>query len=365
MLTILCLILALFSLWYVPYRLKKTLSSKRIAVIYAIVSILFIFGFIALIVSRLYLAPSLLSAVLYCVLGVFLAYHIYFFLLLLVAHPVSKFFPAKAGKAVTIAAATISALLIAWGLWNSYSLQVTEQTVKVKGLKAPITIMHAPDLHLGPARGEAFLRKVIDAIKKSDPDIVLYNGDMVDGNIALKPEIFEEFRGLPMPQFFTTGNHDFYVDTNTELDFIKKAGIRILRSETAELLGINLIGLEYMNADRASSDSHRVNDLFMDEELPKAKWNPDLPRILAHHSPVGMQYAIKEKIPVMLTGHTHGGQFFPGTLLIRLRFPKYKGRYDYEGLTLLVSQGAGTFGPPIRLGTISEIQLVRLEPADQ
>ena len=64
----------------------------------------------------------------------------------------------------------------------------------------------------------------------------------------------------------------------------------------------------------------------------------------------------------MLSGHTHGGQFFPGTLLIRLMFPAVAGRYDYEGLTLLVSEGAGTFGPPVRLGTTPEIQLVTLEP---
>ncbi|MDR2349854.1 MAG: hypothetical protein LBF41_04410, partial [Deltaproteobacteria bacterium] len=129
-----------------------------------------------------------------------------------------------------------------------------------------------------------------------------------------------------------------------------------------ETNGINLIGLEYMNADLSTDDAHRVNDLTIAEELPKIKTNPALPRVLIHHSPVGMEYAIKEKIPVMLTGHTHGGQFFPGQFLINARFPNYKGRYDFNGLTLLVSRGLGTFGPPIRIGTFSEMQFVTLTP---
>ena len=118
-----------------------------------------------------------------------------------------------------------------------------------------------------------------------------------------------------------------------------------------------------MNADRATYDAHMVNDLTMEEELPKIQRSPVKPLLLAHHSPVGMQYASKGGVDVMLAGHTHGGQIFPGTILTKIRFPTLKGRFTIDDMTLLVSQGAGTFGPWMRLGTFSEVQFIKLVPA--
>jgi predicted MPP superfamily phosphohydrolase len=362
MLTLICLILVLFSIAYVPHRLKKTLSTKKVFLPYVIVSFLVIAGYIVLIMSSVYTRDNSLFAILFVVLGLLLAYHIYLFLITIVLNIFTKLLPGKRGKIASIISFVLCAFIIAYGLYNSYSLKVTEHVIKVKGLTSPLTIMHAPDLHLGPSRSIGSLKKVLDEIERYKPDLVLYNGDLVDGNIALTPEIFTLFTNVSVPQYFTTGNHDFYIDTKKELEFIRSVGIKIIRNEKVDIGGINLVGLEYMNADNSANDAHRVNDLTIAEELPKIPVDHSKPTVLIHHSPVGMEYVIKEKIPVMLTGHTHGGQFFPGTLLIQFRFPKYKGRYDYEGLTLLVSQGIGTFGPPIRIGTFSEMQFVTLEP---
>ena len=79
---------------------------------------------------------------------------------------------------------------------------------------------------------------------------------------------------------------------------------------------------------------------------------------------MGLKYVSEGKINVMLAGHTHGGQLFPGNILAALRFPMYKGQYQTGGTTLLVSQGAGTFGPWMRLGTFNELQFVTLVPCD-
>ena len=130
-----------------------------------------------------------------------------------------------------------------------------------------------------------------------------------------------------------------------------------------ETHGIQLIGMEYMNADRGTYDSHVVNTLTLQEELPKIARRSGKPSVLVHHSPVRMRYASEGNIDVMLSGHTHGGQFFPGTVLVKHRFPMHSGRYQIGGTTLLVSQGAGTFGPWMRLGTRNEVQVVNLVPA--
>ncbi|MDR2353482.1 MAG: metallophosphoesterase [Deltaproteobacteria bacterium] len=240
---------------------------------------------------------------------------------------------------------------------------MTEWSLPVKGLENPIYFAHLPDLHLGPARGEGYLKRVLDTVVELKPDFILYNGDLVDGNSALTTKIFDNFKDLTIPQYFTTGNHEFYVNTSEEINLLNYAGIRVLRSQSIEVNGINLIGLEYMNADKESSDAHQVNNLMMDEELPKIPTNPNYPTLLAHHSPVGIKYAVREKIDVYVSGHTHGGQVFPGTLLASLRYPYLKGYFQIDGLQLLVSQGVGTFGPVMRLGTFNEIQMIKLVPS--
>lgn len=252
--------------------------------------------------------------------------------------------------------------LVGFGFYQVQFFTVTHNEIAVKGLASPVRIMHIPDLHLGAQRGEGYVRDVVAAIERHKPDIVLFNGDMVDSNIALKPEVFAPLKNVTAEQYFTTGNHEFYMDTQKALELIAGAGIRILRTEMVETHGFQLIGMEYMNADRVTFDSHMVNDLTIEEELPKVVRDADKPTVLVHHSPVGMQYVSQGGIDVMLAGHTHGGQVFPGTILTSIRFPMDKGRYHVGDMTLLVSQGAGTFGPWMRLGTFNEVQLITLTP---
>ena len=162
--------------------------------------------------------------------------------------------------------------------------------------------------------------------------------------------------------YFTTGNHEYYIDTNRALELIEEAGLKILRNEMVETHGLQLIGLEYMNADRHTYDGHMVNDLTIEEELPKIIRDRHKPALVMNHSPVGLEYVIQGGADIMLSGHTHGGQLFPGTLLAWLRFPLLKGLYEIDGTRFLVSQGAGTFGPWMRAGTFNEIQFIRLVP---
>ena len=117
-----------------------------------------------------------------------------------------------------------------------------------------------------------------------------------------------------------------------------------------------------MNADRETYDAHMVNDLTIEEELPKLSLDKSRPIVVIHHSPVGIANVAKAGADVILSGHTHGGQVFPGTILIKMRFQYWKGLFKEGETTVLVSQGAGTFGPMARLGSFAEIQLVRLIP---
>jgi predicted MPP superfamily phosphohydrolase len=322
-----------------------------------------VLGYLAVIMTGFYVNPSPVVSYLFVGLGLLFLFSSYLFTLTLLAHLLSlplKKFPRKKVAWGTIA---VAFLLVGWAYLQALSFTVTETTIEVKNLKAPVTLIHLPDLHLGPSRDIRYLTEVLAVVEEYRPDFVVYNGDLVDGNSALRAEVFDLFKAVGVPQYFTTGNHEYYVNVDAVVGFAQDAGVIPLRSERVEAFNLNLVGLEYMNADRNASSGHTVNDLYMDEELPKIALNPNLPTLLIHHSPVGIQYAVQAKVDVYLAGHTHGGQVFPGTALIKERFPYVKGRYGIDGLTLLVSQGAGTFGPKARLGTRNEIQVVRLTPA--
>jgi len=361
-LTTIALILMAVSVWYVPFRLKKLLDCRKVW-LWRAVSIGIVGGYILLIFKGIYTWDSIPTAVAYDVLGLLFVFFVYLFFFLAVTHPLTLLSKRIPGRLLGYGGIAVSASLVILGFINAQTFVVTHDELPVKRLARPVRIVHVPDIHLGAQRGESWLRKILAAVDEQQPDVVLYNGDLVDSNIALKPELFSLFRTVRAEQYFTTGNHEYYMDTDRALRLIGDAGIRILRSEMVETHGIQLIGMEYMNADRETRDAHAVNDLSLQEELPRIARDGEKPSVLVHHSPVGMRYVAEGNIDVMFAGHTHGGQFFPGNVLVKYRFPMYGGRYEIGGLTLLVSRGAGTFGPWMRLGTRNEVQVIDLIPA--
>ncbi len=286
-----------------------------------------------------------------------------FFFYLVLAHLLSPLLRKASGQKIVAAGLALSLFYVGYGFWEARSFTVTDYEIPIKGLSEKLTIAHIPDLHLGAQRGEGYLAEVIEAVNARRPDIVLFNGDLVDSDIALRPELFSLFKNLRGEKYFTAGNHEFYINTGLALRLIGEAGIRILRNEAAVTHGIQLIGLEYMNADKNTRDPHMVNDLTIEEELPEIRRNADAPTVLAHHSPVGLAYVEGGGIDLMLSGHTHGGQLFPGAFLAEIRYPLVKGLSRMGETRFLVSQGTGTFGPWMRVGTFNEIQMVTLVPA--
>ena len=224
-------------------------------------------------------------------------------------------------------------------------------------------VLHISDLHLGPQRGKAWLRRMVDAVNAQNPDFVLYNGDLADSNCALHDDLFALFRDVRVPQLYTIGNHEYYIDTPRVLKLIEKNGIRILRNKAVEIAGLEVTGLEYMSEKSLKKDPHRVNNLTVEEEVPKIVRKGKLPQILFHHTPRGADFIARSGFDVMISGHTHDGQVFPGVLFTKLMFPYECGFYRIGNMTLFVSQGAGTFGPWMRLGTSNEIQLISFVPA--
>lgn len=356
----LVVLLTLFaSIWYVPRRLATLLEIERnrlLRFIWALVILASLGGLLAFATS----ASSVLGFF-YVASGLVFMAHFYLCLLLLILHAVHRHLPLSDGsKAWGAIAVAVGFTML--GALSANILSVETQEISVAGLEQDLTVMHLSDVHLGHHRGREFMERVVQETNQANPDFVVITGDLVDGNIALEPHVLEPLSSFDAPVYFVIGNHETYVDLDRALSLIAEQGIRILRNERVDIHGIQLIGLDYMNADEETFDMHPVGDRTIREELPKIPATEDIPLLVLHHSPVGLEYVVAAGATLMLAGHTHAGQVFPGTVLAPLIFRLNKGLYDYEGMQIFVSQGAGTYGPRMRLGSKNTIHALKLIP---
>ena len=218
---------------------------------------------------------------------------------------------------------------------------------------------------MGGHRGKAYLERVVAAITAIDPDIIVMPGDLADSTAILKDENFSPLARLKAPAYFVTGNHDTYIDEKRLLAIAEKQGVHVLHNQVVTVDGLQIAGLEYMNADDKAFDLHpSPGKATIERTLPKLGLDPSRPSILIHHSPVGIQYAEQAGVDLFIAGHTHdGGQIFPATLLANgWSFLSATGSTDRQNAALL-SPGIGTFMLPLRVGTRNELTLLRLRPA--
>jgi len=248
-----------------------------------------------------------------------------------------------------------------FGIINSQNIRITKITVKISNLPkiwSAKKAMLVSDVHLGQIRGEKFSRKITQMINEISPDIVFFAGDIFDG---LKTDIeknllpFKEIKA-PLGIFFVSGNHEEYADDSGAkyADAIKRVGIKVLENEKIVIDGVEIIGVSDSDAIDKIIYEKILSSLFTEKKTS--------PRILLKHTPVFTDVAIKYKIDLELSGHTHGGQVFPFNIITPLIFKERNyGLSQSNNLTTYTSSGAGTWGPPIRIGTNPEIVLISFE----
>ncbi len=258
-----------------------------------------------------------------------------------------------------LAALSIAAFILLYGIWHAYNPKTSTVEVDIKGITKETRALHLSDIHLGHFRGKDYLQKIIDTAKELNIDVVFLTGDLFDGKIKLNMDVISPFEQLEVPIYFVEGNHDGYTDSKSIKLALGKKGIMVLENEVTNWGEFQIIGLNYMPADSKSKDMHATRENEnMKDILPMLNINKEKPSILLHHSPVGIKYASEQGVDLYLAGHTHAGQLFPVNYIARLMFPYQKGLHEYHGTKIYVSQGAGTFGPPLRVGTKSELTVI-------
>ncbi|MGS0686539.1 metallophosphoesterase [Nakamurella sp. GG22] len=210
------------------------------------------------------------------------------------------------------------------------------------------------DLHLGSVLGADFCRSVVELVNAQQPDVICLIGDLSDGSVA---ELGEELRPLadlraPEGVFVVTGNHEFYFDPDGWIAFLPQLGMRLLANEGEPVRGLLLAGVH----DIAGRPTGRGPD--MDAALTTRA--PDQPVIMMSHSPNLVDDAADRQVDLMVSGHTHGGQFFPGTLAVAATSKAVSGYYSFGPTQLFITNGAGFWGPIARLGAPPDITMLTL-----
>lgn len=232
--------------------------------------------------------------------------------------------------------------------------------VTIEKVEQPLRIAQLTDLHIGHFRGYEWLDDVVEKVNAEHPDMVVITGDIFESHYNFSEQTVLPLQKLQMPVLFVEGNHDIYVNQLKTKSLLRDIGVRVLENEKIDILGVQVIGLNYMRADSASHDAMHVakGDVTIENVLPTFGIDTTRPSILLHHNPKGVGYASANGVDLYLAGHTHGGQFFPVTLINHFIFNYNNGLYRFGNTQVYTSPGLGTTAIPLRFGTHPEITII-------
>ena len=255
----------------------------------------------------------------------------------------------------------------AYGIIHAASPELKEVTIELPHLDKEVTAVQLTDVHLGHFRGRKHLQKLVDIVQAAGPDVIFFTGDFIESWYNCSEDVIAPMKELKAPVFFVDGNHDTYVNAAYVKKLCRVAGMRVLENEATEYAGLQIIGLDYMVADNTARDSMHaaLSNETIQSVMPRMGVSDAMATVVLHHSPVGAGYMEAAGADLFLAGHTHGGQFFPLTLINDRMFEYNRGLYRRGRLQVYVSCGSGTFGLPLRLGTDSEVTLLHLRPLKQ
>ncbi|WP_193508618.1 metallophosphoesterase [Streptomyces coeruleorubidus] len=233
--------------------------------------------------------------------------------------------------------------------------RVTVPLAKVPRAAHGYRIAVVSDIHLGPILGRAHTQRIVDTINSAQPDLIAVVGDLVDGSVENLGPAAEPLAGLRARHgsFFVTGNHEYFSGADAWVDHVRELGLHPLRNERLEIAaGFDLAGVDDV-AGESEGQGPDFGRALGDRDRAKAA-------VLLAHQPIVIHDAVRHGVDLQLSGHTHGGQLWPGNLLAELENPTVAGLERYGDTQLYVSRGAGAWGPPVRVGAPSDITIVEL-----
>ena len=249
-------------------------------------------------------------------------------------------------------------LLLLYGTWNARHPRIVHYDITIKKAVPDLSELHAvmvSDIHLGLVVDNDRLKEMVNMVNELDPDIVFLAGDTIDEDVRLfssnnMPEILKKLKSR-YGVYAVLGNHE-YIGGNSELavEYLQQAGINVLVDRCIK------VNNQFCVAGRDDRMAGRMNGKQR-QDLSRLVEGIDhsLPIILLDHQPINLEEGQLNGIDLQLSGHTHNGQFFPNNLISKRVFENSWGYSRKGGFQIIVSAGFGTWGPPIRIGSNSEI----------
>ena len=241
------------------------------------------------------------------------------------------------------------------GIYNFYKahrLVINEKTLVLDNLQQDINIVHLSDVHFGSVHHKKIIRDIAEKLKGLEDtcEVAIISGDLADGSSIVEENDFSAFRDVNMPIIFTPGNHDFYPGIDDVIKACNAAGIIVLDNERIEIGDLNIFGLTFSFEDRETP------------KIDKTIINPNLVNIINYHVPYYWEEFSSLGFDIQLSGHTHGGQFYPAVNFADIMFKYNKGLFKNDlGRYLHVTTGVGSMDTPMRWGTDSEIVVLKLK----
>ena len=253
----------------------------------------------------------------------------------------------------------LGAIGTVWGLYNAVKTPIIKKVqIPIQNLPKElenIRMAQITDLHVSTMITDKYVEKVSQTLYNMNPDILFFTGDAADGSVESLGRHMKTLGEIKPKygKYFVTGNHEYYSDMNGWLRLIENLGFKILINES-QIININnstimITGIPDRGGKHFSS-FHKTNMEKAVGGMPEC----DV-KILLAHQPKDVEYAVKYNFDLQLSGHTHGGQYFPFSLLVQMAHPFLKGLHKRGNTWVYINQGTGYWGPPLRIGTEPEI----------
>lgn len=250
-------------------------------------------------------------------------------------------------RVINVYAIILILLLSVYGLINAQIVQTTRVNIEVPNLEKEIKIVQLSDIHIGAVHKKSFLTRIVDKTNLENPDFVAITGDLFDGSDGIPIDEVMPLSKLNSKTFFVTGNHENYLGKDDAINAIKSQNIIVLENEVEFYKGVQIVGIPYSTDNEVDKSTRHLSGLNLNNQSPV---------IVLYHQPI-----LQAGADLQLSGHTHNGQLIFFKPFVRMMFKQISGYYKLGNSKLYISQGLGTWGPPMRVFTKSEIVVITLK----
>ena len=267
-------------------------------------------------------------------------------------------------QSLNIGIISIASSASLYGFKNARSgPSIIYQDIYLKGLPNnfdKFKIIQISDLHVGPTIKRPYVEGVLNQISHLNPDLIAVTGDLIDGSVKYLRKELEPMKDMiaPYGTFFVTGNHEYYSGVDQWLEETNRLGMKNLINSNEILLKnrdkISIAGVTDYRAHQIKQ-AHKTDPKKALKNLPK-----DLIKIVLAHQPSSIFKVNEMGADLQLSGHTHGGQFWPFTYPTKWANPYLEGLHNHKGTQIYVNRGTGYWGPPLRIGVPAEITFIQL-----